>query len=137
MVSAIRNFARDHSLLAAMGLIPVLFLGLWLVVFLWTLSAPARGWAIARFDVARGHYEVQEIGLAAPWRPQSATLLRERYGVEHRRVAGCVVTESLNSYVAAYNGVMRAAAQRKFGHDVFAECSDDARKAFGKSSDSQ
>ena len=132
-----KAFVRNHTMLTALGVIPVLFFGLWFLEAGWTLSAAARGSVAARFDVDRGHYEIQAIGLATPWRPKCAALLRERYGVEQRTVAGCCVTESLDSYIRAYNGVMRSAALRKFGHDVFAECAADARNAFVFTDNSQ
>ena len=118
-----KAFIRNHKKLAAVIVAALLLVG-------WWLSASARGYFVARFDVARGHYEVQSFGLPAAWRPDYARLLRERYGIEHRTVAGCVVSESLVSYVSAYNGVTKAAAERKFGRDVFAECAADARKAW-------
>jgi hypothetical protein len=118
-----RTFIRNHKKLAAV-------IGIVLFFIAWWLSASVRGYVVARFDVARGHYEVQSFGLPARWSPDYARLLRERYGIEHRTVAGCVVSESLVSYVSAYNSVTKAAAEHKFGRDVFAECAADARKAW-------
>lgn len=54
-------------------------------------------------------------------------LLRQRYGVEFKAVSGCIVWKSLEDYVAAYNGVSENAANRKFGHDIFKEVSEEAR----------
>ncbi|EEF59911.1 hypothetical protein [Pedosphaera parvula] len=118
-----KTFVRNHKNLAAV-------VGVVAFMVAWWLSASARGYLVARFDVARGHYEVQGFGLPAKWRPDYARLLRERYGIEHHTVAGCVVSDSLVSYVGAYNSVTKTAAQRKFGRDVFAECAVDARKAW-------
>jgi phosphatidylserine/phosphatidylglycerophosphate/cardiolipin synthase-like enzyme len=53
----------------------------------------ADGYLGARFDVARGHYEEKGFGLPAQWVPNYVRLLRERYGIEYRAVAGCAVTE--------------------------------------------
>ena len=118
-----RTFIRNHKRLAAV-------IGVGLLLVAWWLLASVRGYVVARFDVARGHYDVQSFGLPAKWRPDYARLLRERYGIEHHTVAGCVVSESLVSYVSAYNAVTKTAAERKFGRDVFAECAADARKAW-------
>ena len=115
-----KNLVREHKKLAVVIAVAVLLVA-------WWLPASVCGSLVAHFDVARGHYEVQSYGLPASWRPEYARLLRERYGIEHHTVAGCVVTESLVSYVSAYNSVVRAAAKRKFGHDVFPECAADAK----------
>jgi len=87
----------------------------------WELSSRIRGQIVARFDLARGHYEVLVLGLAPRWRPEYARLLRERYRIESRVVAGCVVSEWLLAYVEGYNEVSMNAANRRFGRDVFRE----------------
>jgi len=48
--------------------------------------------------------------------------------IDFRPVAGCLVSESLVSYVNAYDSVLEEATRRKFGRDVFQECSDAADK---------
>jgi hypothetical protein len=120
-----RNFVRSHKILtAAVALLVCLIL--WSV--LWSVSASARGELVARYDISRGHYEVQGFGLPVPWRPEYARLLQERYGIEFRTVALCIVSTELVAYVESYNGVSTAAANRKFGHDIFKEFSEEARK---------
>jgi hypothetical protein len=61
----------------------------------WWLSAPLRGYLTAEFDLLRGTYAVLGYGLSPSWRPEYARLLRERYGVQYRPVAGCVVSQDL------------------------------------------
>jgi len=90
-------------------------------------SAPVRGRLMARYDVWRGQYVVLAYGLPPPWRPRYAQLLRERYGIEVRTVALCIVSETLLSYADSYDEVSAAAANHKFGHDVFKECAEVAR----------
>jgi hypothetical protein len=55
-------------------------------------------------------------------------LLRERYGIEERVVAGCVVSQSLLAYVQGYNRASMSAANHKFGRDVFQETDADASR---------
>jgi len=43
-------------------------------------------------------------------------------------VAGCVVSESLVSYVNSYDSVVAEVASRKFAHDVFKECAGEAER---------
>jgi hypothetical protein len=92
----------------------------------WWLSGVTRGQLVAHFDVARGHYEILSLGLPVPWRSEFARILRERYGIENRVVAGCIVSPTLLAYTEGYNRVSMAAANRKFGHDVFKESVADA-----------
>ena len=61
-------------------------------------------------------------GLPPGWRSEYARLLKEQYGIEMRTVALCIVSETLCSYVDSYDEISAAAANRKFGHDVFNEC---------------
>jgi hypothetical protein len=94
----------------------------------WQASARIRGQIVARLDLERGHYIVLALGLPAAWRSNAAQLLRERYGIEMRVVAGCVVTEPLLAYVDGYNEVSTKAANQKFGHDVFQESMAEAAR---------
>jgi hypothetical protein len=94
--------------------------------FAWWYSGSIRGDIAARFDVAQGHYKELGAGLAWPALPEYIRLLHERYRVEHVRVAGCVVSKPLRSYIIAYNEVITLAARRRFGRDVFGECARDA-----------
>jgi hypothetical protein len=120
MIDVIRRHKKAAAAIA-LGMFFVGCLG-------WELSASLRGRMVAHFDVARGHYKQLGFGLPVAYRPEYARLLRERYGIEYRAVAGCVVSESLIAYVGAYNAVSTAAANRRFGHDVFRQCEEDARR---------
>ena len=92
----------------------------------WWVTAGIRGHAVAYFDVARGHYEVQGYGFPEPAVPEYARLLRERYGIEYRQVALCHFSQELENYADAYNSVMVAAARRKFGRDVVTQTLSEA-----------
>ena len=59
---------------------------------LWSWTAEIRGRLAAHLDIARGHYELLRCGLPPPWRPEYARLLHERYDIEFRPVAGCIVS---------------------------------------------
>lgn len=120
-----RHFVRKHRILtASIAALATLIL----CSALWSATASARGEMVARYDISRGHYEVQGYGLPVPWRPEYARLLQERYGVKFRTVALCIVSTTLVAYVDSYNRVSTEAANRKFGHDVFKECSEEASK---------
>ena len=55
-------------------------------------------------------------------------ILQERYGVEYRQVALCIVSESLVSYADAYDEVSAAAIESRFGHDIFKKSWDEANR---------
>jgi hypothetical protein len=90
-------------------------------------TAPMRGRLAAHFDVWRGHYIVLAYGLPSPWRPRYAQLLRDRYGIEVRTVASCIVSKTLRDYADSYDAVSGAAANQKFRRDVFKESAEVAR----------
>jgi hypothetical protein len=92
-----------------------------IVLVSWTPAPELQGRLHARFDLALGHYKVLGVGLPGPERPEFIRLLHERYGVEFDKVADCLVYPELLAYVKSYNSVSMAAANRKFGHDVFTE----------------
>jgi len=104
----------------------IMFVFLVALAIIWSATAGLRGKLTARYDVHQGHYYILAYGLAPAARAEYARLLNERYGIELRKVADCIVSESLISYVDNYDHVSAAAAKRKFGHDVFEECWKDA-----------
>jgi hypothetical protein len=112
------DLVRNHRKLAALTSLATFFV-LWSV--LWSGSASVRGRLVARFDTARGHYEVLGYGLPVTWRTEYARLLRQRYAIEFRTVAFCTVSKSMVAYVDSYNGVIAEVVNRKSGHDVFKE----------------
>jgi len=120
-----RSFVLKHKILtASIAALP----GLILWQAFWSFTASGRGEIVARYDISRGHHDVLGYGLPVAWRPEYARLLQERYGVKFRPVAGCIVSTGLVAYVDSYNRVSTAAVNRKLGHDVFKECSDEARR---------
>jgi len=111
---------KRKQLAAAIALLAVLGIG-------WWFSASLRGRIAAHIDVARGHYKILGYGLPVVWQPAYARILKERYGIEYEGVAGCIVSDSLVSYVEGYDAVSTHAANRKFGSDIFRKASDEAK----------
>jgi hypothetical protein len=120
-----QNFVRNHKILT-ISIAVVSALILWPSIE--PVADSARGGLVARYDISCGHYEVQGYGLPVPWRSEYVRLLDGRYGVKFRIVAGCIVSTGLANYVDSYNRVSTAAINQKFGHDVFKECSEEARQ---------
>lgn len=118
------QFVRAHQLTTGLTVIFVTALMGWG----WINTARYRGQIVARVDLANGHARQLGFGLPVPWQPDYVRLLQERYGIEFRAVAGCVVSKPLIDYVEGYNEVSMAAAIQRCGRDVFAECNNDAHK---------
>lgn len=87
----------------------------------------ASGADEANRDLRRGHLELRSYGYAGQATPAYARLLRECIGVEYRSVAGCVVAEHLVKKTHAYNAVMTAEIERRFGTHALTNLRDEAR----------
>jgi len=111
------RFLRNHKRLTATTLVLAIFLAWWPL-------ASFRGILVAHIDLALGHYEFLGYGLPPPWRFSEAQLLRERYGIEYRQVALCIVSPPLMQYADSYNSVSIPAITRKFGRDVIKETAE-------------
>src|SRR5689334_2192059 len=76
---------------------------------IWSESASYRGRWRANHDLANGHYRILGYGLPRRGVEEYKEILRGRYGVEYKQVALCIVSESLVSYVDAYDEMSEAA----------------------------
>jgi len=128
-----KSFSRRHKGIAAFVGLMVLCL---LVLEAWNLVAPLRGQVAGQFDVRHGHYRLLTYGLPPSEFAEYANILEERYGVHVQAVTGCIVSEPLKDYVDSYDDVSFAAANRKFGHDIFKEAWQEAQHKFGLSDES-
>ncbi len=60
-------------------------------------------------------------------------LLRERFGIEERRLAGCLMTDRSKGYEAGYHQIMDAEIERRFGTNIWErieQAREDARKLY-------
>jgi len=122
-----RNFFSRHNTLAG---VTTAFCCLILCSWLWSATASLRGEIDAQRDTEQNHYEVLGYGLPSPWRHEYIRLLKERYGIHFRAVALCIVSEDVRAYADNYNKVSVAAANRRFSHDVFKECAEEAERGW-------
>lgn len=77
--------------------------------------AYVRGRADARRDIRAGHLAVEVSGLGAG---SFAKPLKDRFQVETRVVAGCVVDDIILGHERGYNVVSAAEIKRRFGIDL-------------------
>lgn len=75
------------------------------------------GEAQARKDIATGILVIEESGFGAGGGPEVQRILRERYHIEVKAVAGCIVDEGIVGHEAGYNGVSEPEIDRRFGRD--------------------
>jgi hypothetical protein len=79
-------------------------------------SAYRAGRAEAQKDVAAGILAIEEYGFGAG-AGLAAGILRERYQIEIRATAGCMVDEKIIGHAAGYNKVSEAEIDRRVGRD--------------------
>jgi hypothetical protein len=101
-------------------------------ILAWCFAAPITGYCIAQYDTSKGHFELQYYGIYRGWDERCAELLKERYGVIHRPVAGCVVSHWTSGYVGGYDGVVFGKLEKKYGKNVLRECDAQAYAEFQK-----
>ena len=73
----------------------------------------------AESDLAHGKLRVVSFGLPAHWSGEYREILLHDYHIEHHAIAGCVVSEGILRYAAAYNQVMAQRIQALYGTHVF------------------
>jgi len=121
-----RKFVRNLVRVVAVAALVILLLA-WDSSGWWPLPS-AFGKHDAHNDISRGHYKELGYGLPFLGSDEYARLLQERYGIEFHYVDFCTVSKSRRDYSDAYNQVSMAAAESKFGRNVFKETYDEAVK---------
>jgi hypothetical protein len=77
-------------------------------------SAYREGRAQAKKDIAAGVLALEEAGLLAGSGP-AVDILRERYHIEVRAIAQCIVDERIRGHEAGYNSVSKPEIDRRIG----------------------
>lgn len=83
----------------------------------------------AERDILQGRVAMLTYGLPVAWQPNYREILLNEHGIELRTVAGCMVSDSLLEYVAAYNEVMATHIAGTQGDGVFESAAERARLA--------
>jgi hypothetical protein len=84
----------------------------------------------AKAALREGRLVVLRYGQPAVWVSDYQRILRERYQIEVRTIAGCIVSEGLLAYARDYNAVMRPVIAERFGADVFDKVAKEAETMF-------
>jgi hypothetical protein len=84
------------------------------------------GTAEAKAVLARGQLIMVTYGLPGAGWIEYRTILSERYGIEMRTIAGCVVTSGVLRYAERFNAVMEPEIRRRYGDNVFDAAEEEA-----------
>src|SRR6266487_891374 len=76
-----------------------------------SLSAYQAGRSEADKDVRENRLIIEIFGLPTPWDGEYAKLLNDRYHIQVRRVAGCIVDEKLVGHAKGYNEISESEIQ--------------------------
>ena len=117
-------FNRRNVLLTLIAIVVLPLLG----SEIWSRTAAFRGRHAAERDLARGRYVVLGYGLPPRGVAEYKQILREKYGVEYRQVALCIVSRSLVAYADSYDKISGDAIRQKFGNDILKHSWDEANQ---------
>jgi hypothetical protein len=84
----------------------------------------------AERELAGGKLVVVRCGLPEDWFREYCQILRTRYEIEVRVIAGCMLTTPLRNYASSYNEVMDKRIKSVFGDDVFKKAEAEAKVLF-------
>jgi hypothetical protein len=91
-------------------------------------AAKNRAEVLAKEDYKLKNYRYLIYGLREEDRSYGG-YLEDRYGIEDRRVAYCVVSDSIIQAANTYNQTMRELLAGKYGRDIFKEAEGMSRRA--------
>ncbi len=98
---------------------------------IYSRRAYSAGRAEAHRDLARGVLAIEYCGLRRGEMIEDADrLMRERYGVLYRPIAGCMVNEQVLGHAKGYDDVTRPEILRRFGPDCFDRVLKEAENRF-------
>lgn len=95
-------------------------------------SAYESGRVDAERDLRAGRLIVEIYGFPLRGEPEYAQMLRDRYGVELRRVASDIVDVNAIGHAMGYNVVSEAEIKRRFGSDVFERLQQEAERIYNQ-----
>jgi hypothetical protein len=75
------------------------------------------GYATAKYEISQDNLSLEMFGLPAGSRPMFSEIVRERFGVKSKVVAGCVVTHWRLARWSAHNAAVVSEIRRRFGND--------------------
>jgi len=89
-----------------------------------------KGMIDAKVDFASGKLRIESYGLASGWSRDYKLILKEKYGIEHDSVAGCLVSPWITGHAKAYNKEMKEKIKERYGDSIFEDSIEEARHDF-------
>ena len=91
-----------------------------------------RGRSDAQNDVSHGVLVYEFAGLPAPTDDEEIRLLRERYQIELRRIAGEEIRIDAISHMVGYNEISLPEIERRFGKGILEKVDNEAKATYEK-----
>ncbi len=91
-----------------------------------------QGKADARKELKEGTLAIETMGLLVRHHGHYAKILKERYNIQVRGVAGCMVNSFIIGHAEGFNQVMNAEIKRRFGKNVFEHALTEAEELLDK-----
>jgi hypothetical protein len=96
-------------------------------------SACKKGHDDAERDLKAGCTAIEIFGLPAPYFGEYTKLLLDRYHIELRQVAGCLIDDQIAGHAKGYNEVAMKEIERRYGKDMLETARQEASKQFAAS----
>ena len=87
-------------------------------------SAYKAGRAEAINDIKANRLIIEVSGLPAPWSGEYAKFLAEKYHIQVKTVAGCIVDSKIVGHERGYNEISVAEIERRYGQGFLAKMAD-------------
>jgi hypothetical protein len=93
-------------------------------------SAYDAGRSLAQEDIREGRLIIEVSGgPGSPTYDELKNALAERYNIQLKEIAGCIVDDQIRGHERGYNEISRAEITRRFGRDVAQETRDEVSRA--------
>jgi hypothetical protein len=94
----------------------------------YSAGAYEAGRSEAMNDVKANKLIIEVSGLPAPWSGEYAKSLADKYHIQLKTVAGCIVDSKIVGHERGYNEISVAEIERRFGHGVLEKSAEDVQK---------
>lgn len=91
-------------------------------------SAYKAGRAEAMKDVKENRLIIEVSGLPAPWSGEYTKYLADRYHIQLKTVAGCIVDSRIVGHERGYNEISVAEIESRFGHGFLEKTASEVQK---------
>ncbi len=93
-------------------------------------AAAIEGHAAALKELAAGRLALETYGLPSRSRGAYIDILKEKYGIQLRMTAGCIVNSTITGHARGFNETMMAEITKRFGPDALAQAEKEAETRY-------